>query len=64
VHQQTRLDTHLWVLLLDAANRSQVAVVGINDERPTLYSDGTSDLRLSCDADSVVITCPGEHSCT
>ena len=34
VHEQTRLDARLWVLLLDAADGSQVAVVGINDNQP------------------------------
>ena len=35
VHEQTRLDARLWVLLLDAADGSQVAVVGINDNQPS-----------------------------
>ena len=64
VHEQTRLDARLWVLLLDAADGSRVAVVGINHEPPTLYSDGTSEPWVWCDADSVVITCPGGHSWT
>ena len=64
VHEQTRLDARLWVLLLDAADGSQVAVVGINDNQPEAYSDGTSEPWVWCDADSVVITCPGGHSWT
>ena len=64
VHEQTRLDARLWVLLLDATDGSRVAVVGISDEPPTAYADDTSEPWVWCDADSVVITCPGGHSWT
>jgi hypothetical protein len=37
VHEQSRLDACLWVLFLDAADGSQIAVVGINDNEPAAY---------------------------
>src|SRR5690349_8284624 len=64
MHEQTRLDTRLWVLLPEAADSDRVAVVAIDDEPPTVYADDTSEAWVWCDADSVVITCPAGHSWT
>jgi hypothetical protein len=64
VHEQSRLDARVWVLTATTTDGDPVAVVAVNDHPPTVYADGTSDPWAWCDAESVVIACPGGHTWT
>jgi hypothetical protein len=64
VHAETRLDAHVSVLLASTPDVLRLAVVGINHDPPTVHLDTAPDPWWWCDANSVVITCPGGHSWT
>jgi hypothetical protein len=60
-HVETRLEAEVWILRATVGDRYRIAVVGINNDPPTVYSDSCTDSWDWFDADSVVIRCPGGH---
>jgi hypothetical protein len=61
VHDRTRLDARVWVLLATSDDHGDVAVVGVHQDPPTVYADTLAEVWAWHDADSVAITCSSGH---
>ena len=63
-HVETRLDATVWILRGSRPGYGPVAVVGVNNEPPSVCADVCTDSWDWFDADSVDIACPGGHGWT
>lgn len=63
-HEDTRLDTSVWIARAVAPGVGAIAVVMMRFQMPLVYGDATTDGTEWYDADSVAINCPGGHSWT
>ncbi len=64
VHAQTRLDARLSIVRATTAGQESIAIVGINDDWPHVYTDHCADSWNWLDADSIEINCPQGHRWT
>jgi hypothetical protein len=64
LHRGTRLDADVWILRATVRRSYRIAVVGINNDPPTVYSDSCTDSGDWFEADTVDISCPNGHGWT
>ena len=63
-HDSPRLSEPFAVVLATARRASAIAIVSVNDDPPTIYSDATTDEGYWYDATTVNISCPTGHTWT
>jgi len=64
VHAGTRLDADVWIVRAEGGEGGPLAVIGINDHDPLVYTDTTTDPWAWRDPGTVIISCPTGHHWT